>query len=52
MLEEYKKANRDLWNNLAKIHVKSKFYDVAGFVKGKSSLHPMVLNLVGPVAGL
>ncbi|MGO8700366.1 MAG: class I SAM-dependent methyltransferase [Limisphaerales bacterium] len=51
MLEEnkYKKANKDLWDKLARINVKSKFYDVAGFVKGKSSLHPIVLNLLGPI---
>jgi len=51
MLEAHKKANRDLWDKLARLHVKSKFYDVAGFLNGKSSLHRMVLDLVGHVEG-
>jgi SAM-dependent methyltransferase len=49
MLEEYKRANKELWNNLANAHINSQFYDVKGFLQGRSSLSAIALDLVGPV---
>jgi|GEM_PF-2906145 len=51
MLEEHLNANRDLWDNLARVHIASKFYDLEAFISGKSSLNSVVLDLLGPVAG-
>ncbi len=45
------RSNRELWNNLAKVHMHSKFYDVPGFLKGKSSLNPIDLEVLGDVRG-
>ncbi|WP_202796874.1 class I SAM-dependent methyltransferase [Pedosphaera parvula] len=45
------RSNRELWNNLARVHFHSKFYDVPGFLKGKSSLNPIDLQVLGDVRG-
>lgn len=45
------RSNRELWNNLARVHFHSKFYDVPGFLKGKSSLNPLDLQVLGEVRG-
>lgn len=37
-MDDYLQANRKLWEKLAKIHYKSEFYDVEGFLKGKQTL--------------
>jgi len=49
-MDEFLKANRELWNAWTRVHVKSKFYDVAGFKAGKSSLDKIELEL-GEVRG-
>src|SRR5579884_3728471 len=51
MLAEHSKSNQELWNNLAKIHINSKFYDVESFIKGRCSLNPIELGLLGDVKG-
>jgi SAM-dependent methyltransferase len=51
MRDELTESNKELWNNLAKVHIDSNFYDLAGFLKGESSLSPIELNLVGRVEG-
>lgn len=48
---DYIKINKDTWNRRAEIHLKSKFYDVEGFIQGKTSLNEIELNEVGSVAG-
>lgn len=45
------RSNRELWNNRAKIHVDSPFYDVPGFIKGRSTLNQIDLDLLGDVRG-
>jgi SAM-dependent methyltransferase len=45
------RSNRELWDNLAKAHVDSPFYDVPGFLKGRSSLTPIERDLLGDVRG-
>jgi SAM-dependent methyltransferase len=45
------KSNRELWNNLAQVHFDSKFYDLRGFLKGKSALNAIEQRLLGDVRG-
>ena len=44
---EYIKQNREGWNNKVEFHLQSDFYDVPGFLKGKSSLQEIELGLLG-----
>ncbi|MEJ2765640.1 class I SAM-dependent methyltransferase [Photobacterium sp. MCCC 1A19761] len=48
---DYLDINQKAWDLRAKVHVESEFYDVAGFLKGKSSLNPIELAQVGEVKG-
>jgi SAM-dependent methyltransferase len=50
-VDEYKKANLDLWNEWTPIHAASEFYDVDGFKAGKTSLNPLEIGELGDVAG-
>ena len=50
-MDKHKSANLKLWNNWAKIHAKSAFYDVDGFKAGKSSLKPVEIEENGDVSG-
>jgi len=45
----YQEINRKTWNKKTKVHLESDFYDQAGFLKGKSSLNSIELNLLGDV---
>jgi hypothetical protein len=38
MSTEYLKINRKLWNSKTPIHLKSDFYEMTDFMKGKNSL--------------
>jgi len=49
--DDYLKINRQSWNEKTEIHLKSEFYDVEGFLNGKSSLNSIDLNLLGDVKG-
>ena len=51
MMDEYLKANRELWDELTPIHVRSEFYDVEGFKSGRCALSPIELEEVGDVSG-
>ena len=44
-------ANRRLWDELTAIHEQSAFYDVDGFLAGRSSLGAIELEELGDVAG-
>lgn len=50
-MENYIEINRKLWDERTKHHVKSEFYDMAGFMQGKSSLNDIELNLLGDIKG-
>lgn len=50
-MEEYIKVNKSLWNGKTAIHLKSDFYDVEGFKKGRSTLNPIELIGLGDVKG-
>jgi len=51
VMDEYAKTNREHWNELASINVKSDFYDVEGFKKGNLSLLPIERGELGDVTG-
>ncbi|HKP53097.1 MAG TPA: class I SAM-dependent methyltransferase [Chloroflexia bacterium] len=50
-MDEYREANRTLWNEWATLHVESQAYDVEGFKAGKSSLNSIELEELGDVQG-
>ncbi len=50
-MNAYIKANRERWNRLTEVNVKSRFYDVAGFRQGNSSLKSIERDEVGDVHG-
>lgn len=45
-------ANRALWDARTALHYTSAFYDVDGFLNGKSTLNTIELDLLGDVKGL
>jgi len=47
----YIEINRNSWNNRTETHLKSEFYDHDGFLKGKTSLNEIELNLLGDIKG-
>lgn len=49
--KNYIEINRQSWNNRIETHLKSEFYDLNGFLKGKTSLNDIELNLLGGVKG-
>ena len=50
-MDDYLKQNRAMWNELVPIHAKSRFYDVPGFLAGRSSLLPIEREELGDVRG-
>ncbi len=50
-MEDYIKLNKETWNNKTPFHINSAFYDVEGFLKGKTSLKELELKLLGNVKG-
>ncbi len=51
MNEEYFEANMKRWNERVEINAQSKFYNLEGFIKGKSSLLPIEVRELGDVKG-
>lgn len=51
LMEQYKKANQALWNEWARIHARSEFYDVDSFKAGRSTLGAFELEELGDVTG-
>ncbi|GGG40884.1 class I SAM-dependent methyltransferase [Hymenobacter glacieicola] len=47
----YLELNRALWNAKTEYHLRSDFYDVAGFRQGRTSLKEIELALLGDVRG-
>lgn len=50
-MDEYRKANQNLWDEWTQIHAQSAMYDLPGFKAGRSSLHPLDISEVGDVQG-
>ncbi len=48
---DYINKNRETWNKKTDHHIKSAFYGMDEFVKGKSSLNEIELKLLGDVSG-
>ncbi len=48
---DFLEKNKQSWNNRTEHHLASNFYDVKGFIAGKSSLNDIELNLLGDVKG-
>ena len=46
MKNDYKEVNKASWNKVVDEHYNSKFYDVEGFLAGKSSLNSIELDLM------
>lgn len=46
---DYISLNKNAWNQKTIHHIKSDFYDVKGFLKGKNVLTPIDLNLLGNI---
>lgn len=49
--KEYFDVNKETWNKKVAIHSKSEFYDIEGFLKGKSTLNSYELTELGDVKG-
>jgi ubiquinone/menaquinone biosynthesis C-methylase UbiE len=47
----YLEINKKLWNNKTQVHLNSDFYDNDNFIKGKSSLNSIELDLLGNIEG-
>ncbi|WP_089890589.1 class I SAM-dependent methyltransferase [Chitinophaga arvensicola] len=50
-LPDYIPTNKELWNKRTAVHVDSDFYDMPGFLSGKSSLKEIELPLLGNITG-
>lgn len=48
---DYININKETWNNKTDVHIASDFYDVDGFLNGKSTLQAIELELLGDVKG-
>ncbi len=48
---DYLNVNKKLWNLKVDSHMRSDFYDVNNFLKGKSSLNTIELDLLGDLTG-
>ncbi|WP_298771529.1 bifunctional 2-polyprenyl-6-hydroxyphenol methylase/3-demethylubiquinol 3-O-methyltransferase UbiG [uncultured Shewanella sp.] len=46
----YSQLNKHAWNERTQRHIKSNFYDVTGFLNGKSSLNNIELKALGDVS--
>lgn len=51
MSDDVTTTNRAQWDERTDIHLRSSWYDVDGFRQGRSSLHPLDVELVGNVDG-
>lgn len=50
-MRKFREHNRHLWDHWAELHRDSDYYDVAGFMRGNSSLKSLELRELGPVHG-
>lgn len=47
--QNYIEVNKASWNSRVNIHLESEFYDVSGFIHGKTSLNEIELDMLGDV---
>ncbi len=48
-MKNYLEINRNSWNNRLATHLNSEFYDIKGFLEGRTSLKSIELDLLGDV---
>jgi SAM-dependent methyltransferase len=48
---DYISINKQTWNNKTDVHIASEFYDMQGFLDGKSTLNSIELELLGDIKG-
>jgi SAM-dependent methyltransferase len=48
---DYININKSTWNDKVDVHIESDFYDMEGFLNGKSTLNAIELELLGNVKG-
>ena len=48
---DYIAINRNLWNTKTDFHINSDFYDNENFIKGKTSLNEIEIDLLGDIQG-
>lgn len=48
---DYININKETWNNKTDVHIASDFYDVDGFLNGKSTLQTIELELLSDIKG-
>lgn len=48
---DYLNSNKQTWNNKTDVHIASEFYDMQGFLEGKSTLNSIELELLGNIKG-
>jgi len=48
---DYININKQTWNNKTDVHIASDFYDMKGFLEGKSTLQSIELELLGDLKG-
>ena len=46
----YIALNKNAWNNKTEVHIASDFYDMKGFIEGKSSLNSIELELLSDIS--
>lgn len=46
----YIALNKNTWNNKTEVHIASEFYDMKGFLEGKSTLNSIELELLGAIS--
>ena len=47
---DYININKQTWNDKTDVHIASEFYDVVGFLNGKSTLNEIELELLGDIS--
>lgn len=47
---DYIHFNKQAWNNKTEVHINSEFYDMQGFLSGKSTLNAIELELLGTIS--
>lgn len=50
-MKDYSAINKKWWNKATPVHARSKFYDIPGFKKGKTSLQSIEIQELGDVRG-
>jgi SAM-dependent methyltransferase len=46
----YININKQTWNDITDVHIASEFYDMKGFMEGKSTLNSIELELLGDIS--